>query len=362
MSFVLFGVLIATEMSSDIPDANSAFPGDENRPKCVNCTKRGAACEYPNFRSILLNQVPSREVNHDLTGARSLSSETLQRSGQKGEACPQHLPRSSSNAFEDSATALSDDEVYRRDASLELSSTPEVNQDLFTENRPDQSEQVNEPVTRTISYSIPSVTWDTTAAMISTPALVANNTHEGSYNTSWLHSTSSILDDTDSGILLEGPRTSTSSRSLTDGPRNTRQEDIQILSHYRYHLAPWLDVNNARAFFGNELLSTARDSPIIMSAILNLAAMHKSIMSSIEGINHTQTYGEESVSDLQNLLLHEPISVQRKCRLLLRIGKSFGLGSRGWKRLASESNEYLRTTLVDKEEEPLFSWCFQIGT
>lgn len=198
--------------------------------------------------------------------------------------------------------------------------------------------------------------------MMADPAPVTGNTDEESHNSPWRHTTSRFSGVTDP-IPSGGPQDFSASRNLTMGslPNVTRQEDIQLLSHFRYHLSPWLDVNNKNAYFGVELLSVARNSSIIMATVLKLAAIHKSVMSTSDGRYHAVTDYQDYVHDFQNLLPREALGVQLKCRLLLKVGETLAFPLREWRRIASESNEYLKTCQIAVAEESLFLWCFRIG-
>lgn len=350
--------------SNDRLSADTASSGDENRPRCINCTKRGAACQYSSFKSVLLHQSSSLEVDEGLSVSQSPSSATIQRGGDSGEI---HIPqplRSPSDAFAKNAPVFPDNDLGRRGTSPELPPTSGALHDRpSTGHRSDQFADVDGTTTHTVFHPLPSIVWNTNAVETANPASVTGNTSERPFNRSRPHSTSTITGEPGPNDFPEGPGSSSSLRSLANGSilRITRQDDIQLLSHFRYHIAPWLDVNDSRAFFGVDLLSTARDSPIIMATVLRLAAIHRSIISSSDGTDHTRIQHQEYMPDLEILLPRETPSVQRKCRLLLKVGKLFSLAPRRWNELASESDEFLRTTFVDVVEEPLFLWCFRIG-
>ncbi len=79
------------------------------------------------------------------------------------------------------------------------------------------------------------------------------------------------------------PSTGASFTYTSPPPLPSRDPDVTheagLLSHYRYHVAPWLDIAGAEATFGIGVLILARDkdSRPLFAAILALAALHRAV-------------------------------------------------------------------------------------
>lgn len=350
---------VVTQLSDKL-GPNPAFSGDENRPRCINCTKRGATCQYPDFRSLSPYPNPSHEAEGSLTRSQSTSSATT-RHGNHGTEIHIHQSLPSPDAFAYDATTLPDHGGERYDVIAELPLTSRPDQYPSTDHRNDELEAIHESVTHANFRSL-HMSWNRPADAIADPASVTNDTGKESQNVLWPHSTSAVSGEV-SVVSSDRPEIPSFLRGSTNNSvlRVMTQEDIQSLLHFRYCLAPWLDVNDSNAFFGVELLSTARDSSIVMSAVLKLAAIHKSVMSLSDSVNHARMNHQGSMQDLQDLLSRETISVQRKCRILLKIGECFVLPPRKWRVIVSELNEYLGTS-HSAVAEPLLLWCFRMGT
>lgn len=55
-------------------------------------------------------------------------------------------------------------------------------------------------------------------------------------------------------------------------------EETDLLRHFRYNLALWIDIADPEASFGIKVMLAAKDNKPLLSAILSLAATHKLLL------------------------------------------------------------------------------------
>lgn len=296
-----------------------------------------------------------------MSRSQSSRNETVQCDDLSDDArnCHSHFP--TPTTFVPNTTGLSPDGLQRDHASRELPSIPIANHTPAIEHQLNQFEQESDRTPAKTHLHPKPVSWDVTAVVVAKSAAINNNSAEE--DPQWPQSASTATDDTHRALQAEGSVRSWSLCSLTDSGilGVTRQQDIWLLSHFRYHLAPWLDVNDSTAFFAIKLLLTAQDSPLLMAAILRMAAVHKSVMSQPDSNRHDPSHQYQCMPEFHFLLSQEPLPVQRICRLLLKIGELFGLPVRQWREVVSEVDECSNMTLIETEEESSFLWYLRIG-
>jgi hypothetical protein len=114
---------------------------------------------------------------------------------------------------------------------------------------------------------------------------------------------------------------STFSRRLLDrqGPANGDQE-TGLLRHFRYNLAPWIDVGDPESFFGIKIMLLARSNRPLLAALLALAARHRSLIyrqQNIDDLESSLKFREEAERGL--VLEDDHVSRVKKVLLLLEV-------------------------------------------
>lgn len=153
----------------------------------------------------------------------------------------------------------------------------------------------------------------------------------------------------------------TSPTSLAGSHSSTATRETALLCHFRYKIAPWLDVDDCGAFFGVKLFLLARRTRAVMAAILSIAARHlyltnNSNVGSPE-LECCLSYRQEAESTVFN----ETTSIQQLVKILLLLESFLNSKLQKWKDVVRQVVSPSDSTVFDVVEEPLRRVCFRIG-
>ncbi|KAI5921437.1 hypothetical protein F4810DRAFT_337625 [Camillea tinctor] len=94
----------------------------------------------------------------------------------------------------------------------------------------------------------------------------------------------------------------------TKSPRQALEarETADLFHHYISNLAPWYDLSDERFTFMNEVPITARDDPLLFSALMALSAMHKSKTTTPSLRDAAESYHSQCIRLLIDLDPNDP--------------------------------------------------------
>jgi hypothetical protein len=159
--------------------------------------------------------------------------------------------------------------------------------------------------------------------------------------------------DTRSGIYTE------------DGSEfGTIDYETGLLLHYRYNVAPWIDVGDPESSFGTKVMLEAKEHRPLLEAVLALAACHRSLISlnSTAGIEMGLRHTIDAENDLQIVEQH----ISRITRTLLMIRNLFSSSLQHWRNILSRHLSQDKIALPDTGRKcdydgPIFWFYFKIG-
>lgn len=172
------------------------------------------------------------------------------------------------------------------------------------------------------------------------------------------------------GVLNRAHSTTTPGSTFTDQLAHNQtiassNEETSLLRHFRYNLAPWIDVGDPESSFGIKVMILARTNRPVFAAILALAAFQKSLV-----------YQQQSSDDLENSLRFRgeaennlPLTndiVGRVGKVILFLVDFFSSSPLHWRNLLFQQLSIPGglTSLAALDEvlsEPLFWLHFRIG-
>jgi hypothetical protein len=157
------------------------------------------------------------------------------------------------------------------------------------------------------------------------------------------------------------PLQTTRPTSLAGSTSSTAARETALLCHFRYNLAPWLDINDCGAFFGVKLFLLARETRAVMAAILSIAARHlylknKSNVGSSD-LECCLSYRQEA----ESTVFHETASIQQLVKILLLLESFLRSNPQQWKDVVRQVVSPSDSVAFDVVEEPLRWVCFRIG-
>jgi hypothetical protein len=158
----------------------------------------------------------------------------------------------------------------------------------------------------------------------------------------------------------------TSSNYLAGRPEVAgTHHETGLLCHYRYNVAPWIDIDDPESSFGIKIMLGARESRPLFAAILALATYHRSL-----------TFSQQSPNDLESALRYRREAengleiaedyLRRAGSILLFLADFFSSGPQQWRsllfhHLGTSGALSSLTGLREHLEEPLFWLYFRIG-
>lgn len=151
---------------------------------------------------------------------------------------------------------------------------------------------------------------------------------------------------------------------LADGPEaSIIHHETSLLRHYRYNVAPWIDIGDPESPFGIKIMLQAREDQSLYNAILALAASHRSIISQTSSdLESSRRYGQEAENGLPNSKEH----IRCAARMLFMLKDFFLSPPYNWRdllsrHLASSGSLSTISSLTEQLNAPLFWLCFRIG-
>lgn len=190
------------------------------------------------------------------------------------------------------------------------------------------------------------------------------NLHYAPHKLSLLASRSQV--DPERGSILQGaspsePLQTTRPTSVASSTSSTAARVTALLCHFRYNLAPWLDINDYTAFFGVKLFLLARETRAVMGAILSIATRHLYLKDkSNAGTSNLECclrYRHEA----ESRAFHETRSIQQLVRMLLLLESFLRSNPRQWRDVVHEAVSPSGSATFDVVEDPLRWACFRIG-
>lgn len=156
------------------------------------------------------------------------------------------------------------------------------------------------------------------------------------------------------------------SDQLTGKPAGTgSSHETGLLCHFRYNVAPWIDIGDPESSFGIKVMLAAKESRPLFAAILALAASQRSLMYSQQSTNEPEStlrYKQE----VENRLRLADDRVSRVGSALLMLVDFFSSSPLQWRTLLLHQMDISAAlpSLAAVEEdlnEPLFWIYFRIG-
>lgn len=132
-------------------------------------------------------------------------------------------------------------------------------------------------------------------------------------------------------------------------PINSNQE-TQLLSHFRYKLAPWIDVGDPAGFSGIEVMLLTRISRPLFAAVIALAACHKSLTTPQLDEDYRECchlYREEAEHGI--LDAEDPIA--RSIRVLLTLGDFISSSPLHWRNSLTHQEDIPSNISINMESE-----------
>jgi hypothetical protein len=143
------------------------------------------------------------------------------------------------------------------------------------------------------------------------------------------------------------------------------QYETGLLRHYRYNVAPWIDIGDPESFFGIKLMIVAKGNRALFAAIYSLAACHRSLIEPEKkhvDLENALQYRHEA----ENGTIDAEDQLGRAGSALLMLGEFFSTSLGQWRAVISHhAGPSIAVTypqvLKDDLYEPLFSLYFRIG-
>jgi hypothetical protein len=134
------------------------------------------------------------------------------------------------------------------------------------------------------------------------------------------------------GRVRRGSPGGTLSNTSTHGTSVITDHEVDLLRHYRYHIAPWLDLGDSKSTFGIAILIAAKEDYFLYHAILALAARQRRLR---RVRPRRENVGDEaSVQDCQNEegsgSSSEQLPISSTTHLLLSLDKVLSSEPRSW--------------------------------
>ena len=140
--------------------------------------------------------------------------------------------------------------------------------------------------------------------------------------------------------------------------------ETSLLRHYRYKVAPWIDIGDPASSFGTKVLLEAKEYQPLFEAILTLAACHRSLIfpQNSNFLENTPSHGQESEEEP----LANKHDMGRVRSVLLMLRDFFSSSPRRWRDLLSHhlrsSGDFLGNINPKTHlDAPLLWLYFRIG-
>lgn len=141
--------------------------------------------------------------------------------------------------------------------------------------------------------------------------------------------------------------------------------ETDLLRHFRYRVAPWIDVDDPDCAFGVQVLLLSRTNRSVQAAILALSATQRSIVS--PGENYLDKQQEHAYrKDAENSLVMDPELVRNVGHALLMLQDLLPSGPEHWRTFLLRQRDVVGSfpspaALGEQLGEGLFWLLFRIG-
>lgn len=166
---------------------------------------------------------------------------------------------------------------------------------------------------------------------------------------------SSIRDDERSRQLSRS-----NARNSEPAQQDTASE-LELMCHFRYNIAPWLDIIDSDSFFGVKLMLLAREHRSVLAATLAIAARHmhrRTGMTRLVVDEYSTRYRQEAESKA----FYETGSIRLIVRTLLLLDTLFCSNLSQWRVHLRDFFASTAFTMRDTSQEALRLFSFKIGT
>lgn len=161
------------------------------------------------------------------------------------------------------------------------------------------------------------------------------------------------------------PASVSASNYLADRPEAAEiHPETILLRHYRYNMAPWIDIGDPQSSFGINIMLGAKENRSLFQAILALAAWHRSVCLSkySNDLEDALRYRKEA----EDGLALEEVHIRRAGSILLMLGDLFSSYPPQWRSVLFnhlDSSGVLSSLagLGEHLDEALFWLYFRIG-
>jgi hypothetical protein len=139
---------------------------------------------------------------------------------------------------------------------------------------------------------------------------------------------------------LSAPHT-TSPRHTQPTQRNasrigSNDQEIQLLCHFRYHIAPWLDNNDPSGFFGVSLVLLARERRAVMAAVLAITSRHMLLTSQMQDPALSSDICAYYRQEAESISTQAPEDVKYVVRQILLLDSVFSSSTQTWRSFTHE--------------------------
>jgi hypothetical protein len=282
--------------------------GDELKPRCDNCAKRDARCQYPGFANASVHEFAVRQdtrraKGHGINDDHSPTSTSL-----------------SGGSYHSSCGAPTAANARYRPAPPQRSQTLPVA--LHQVNLSRTSPQVHDHIESNVVRP--------------TPDDVSSLATEQ-------HTRSSLAD-----FALAPPQ-------HTISASNPGTDEIDLICHFRYEVAPWLDAFTCHDFFSVKLFATARQYRSVMAAVLAVSSRHR-----VGTSNGSEELCRRYETEAESLVLYQPDHVQSAVRHLMLLCTV--LCCPNTTSVLAALQQFLASTTTGPTEEPCWSFFIRLGT
>ncbi|KAK5044984.1 hypothetical protein LTR84_010356 [Exophiala bonariae] len=336
---------------------------DEHKPSCENCVKRGAQCQYPGFTSV---SIPAAAKSGYSSGNSSLFRATNDDLG-TGAAVQADDPSETGQVLADALVNGLASPTQQWQQSHSDPTTLSTNDQSHINLRPSQATPV-ERYYQGVHLPLESTTLSTfqfgTENTVSTTSSLSFDLHHVLHKPSLLAPRSQVDPERASipnDVFPPDSLQTTNPTSLAGSISSTTARETALLCHFRYNLAPWLDINDCGAFFGVKLFLLARETRAVMAAILSIAARHLHLKnkSNVRGadLECCLSYRQEA----ESAVFHETASIQQLVKILLVLETFLRSNPQQWKDVVRQVASPSDSVAFEVVEEPLRWVCFRIG-
>jgi hypothetical protein len=281
--------------------------GDELKPRCNNCAKRGALCQYPGFANASVHEFALR---HDISRAQG--------HGINDDQSP-------------TSTSMSGGSYHSSSGA------------------PTASVARDRPAPPQRSQTLP----------VALHQIGPSRTSPQLYG----HSESNVVPLMPNSVssLATQQRTESSWVDLTLGrPQHTPLasetgiDEIDLICHFRYEVAPWLDAFTCDDFFSVKLFTAARQHRSVMAAILAVSSRHR-----VNTSNGSEELCHRYETEAESLVLYHSDHVQSTVRHLMLLYTVLCCPNTTTVRATLE--DFLESITTGHPEEPCRAFFIRIG-